>query len=329
MTFYILRRLLWTVLVVNVVVFITFLVFYKLPNGDPALRFVGRSPTQQSIKRAEQRLHLNTPFYVEYFYFAKNFFTGDEYGWPGLGYSYGNFVSVRSEIMQRAPRTLLLVLGAATIWLIFGVTIGVISALNRRTAVDRAAMGFALFGISAPVFWLGLIAVYIFWVKHLWIPDVSHITAGTGYVPLSAGIGPWLGHMILPWCVLALLNIAIYARLTRSNLLETLGEDHIRTARAKGLSERRVILKHGLRASLTPIVTIFGLDIALLIGGAIITESVFNLQGLGWLAYNGAQTQDLPSVLGVVICTTSAVALANLIVDILYAFLDPRVRIAQ
>ena len=180
-------------------------------------------------------------------------------------------------------------------------------------------MGFALFGISAPVFWLGLMAIYIVW-KELGLTD------GTGYVPISSGIGPFLGHMILPWVVLALLFMAIYARLTRNNLLETLGEDYIRTARAKGLSERTVILKHGLRASLAPIVTIFGLDIALLVGGAIITESVFNLQGLGWLAFNSAETQDLPTLLGVVICTATAVAVMNLVVDVVYAFLDPRVR---
>ncbi len=323
---YIIRRALWAVLVVNVVVFITFVVFFKLPNGNPALRFVGKFPTAANIALAEQRLHLNKPFYVEYFYFVKNFFAGDEYGWPGLGYSYGNYVSIRSEILTRAPRTLFLIMGAAIIWLVLGVSIGVLSAVKRRTKVDRAAMGFALFGISAPVFWLGLMALYVFWVKHLWIPGINHITDGSGYVPLSAGIGAWAGHLILPWCVLALLYMAIYARLTRNNLLETLGEDYIRTARAKGLSERKVILKHGLRASLTPIVTIFGLDIALLVGGAIITESVFNIQGLGWLAYSSAQGQDLPSVLGVVICTATAVALANLVVDICYAFLDPRVR---
>jgi peptide/nickel transport system permease protein len=321
MTLYIIRRLLWAVLVVNIVVFITFLVFFKLPNGDPALRFVGKFPTQENIDLARQRLHLDKPFYEEYGYFVKNFFAGDEYGWPGLGYSYGNYVSVRQEVIDRAPRTLFLIMGAATIWLIFGVAIGVLSAVRRRTAVDRAAMGFALFGISAPVFWLGLMALYIVWKK-------LGLTGGSGYVPLSAGIGAWASHLILPWTVLALLYIAIYARLTRNNLLEVLGEDYIRTARAKGLSERRVILKHGLRASLTPIVTIFGLDIALLVGGAIITESVFNIQGLGWLAFNGAITQDLPTVLGVVICTATAVALANLIVDILYAFLDPRVRYA-
>jgi len=319
MLLYIARRLAWTVAVVLAVVLVTFAVFFLLPNGNPALRFAGKSPTQASIAQIDARLHLNKPWYIEFGYFVKTLVVGDANGWPGLGYSYGNYVSVRSEIIQRAPRTLWLIAGAATLWLTFGVSIGVLSAVKRRTWIDRSAMGFALFGISAPVFWLGLMALYIVW-KELGLTD------GSGYVPISAGIGPFLGHMILPWIVLALLYMAVYARLTRNNLLETLGEDYIRTARAKGLSERTVILKHGLRASLTPIVTLFGLDCALLVGGAIITESVFNLQGLGWLAYNGAETQDLPTVLGVVICTAAAVAVMNLLVDIVYAFLDPRVR---
>ena len=321
MLLYIGRRLIWTAVVILAVLLVTFLVFFKLPNGDPALRFCGKSPTTDCLSLTRHRLHLDKPFYVEFGYFVKNFVAGDENGWPGLGYSYGNFVSVRSEVIQRAPRTLWLIAGAATIWLVFGVAIGVLSAVKRRTLVDRFAMGFALFGISAPVFWLGLMALFLIWKE-------AGLTGGSGYVPLSDGISQWLSHMILPWIVLALLFMAIYARFTRNNLLETLGEDYIRTARAKGLSERRVILKHGLRASLTPIVTIFGLDIALLVGGAIITESVFNIQGLGWLAFNGAVTQDLPTVLGVVICTASAVALMNLVVDIVYAFLDPRVRYA-
>ncbi|MEI8105084.1 MAG: ABC transporter permease [Actinomycetes bacterium] len=328
MAFYLLRRLVWTAIVVLVVLLVTFLVFFKLPNGKPALRFCGKSPTDQCIELTTKRLHLDQPFYVEYGYFVKNFVAGDDQGWPGLGYSYGNYVSVRSEIIQRAPRTLWLIAGAATMWLILGVAIGVLSAVKRRTWIDRLAMGLALFGISAPVFWLGLMSLFLIWKEHLWIPGIDHITGGTGYVPISDGINHWFGHMILPWSVLALLYIAIYARLTRNNLLETLGEDYIRTARAKGLSERSVIFKHGLRASLTPIATIFGLDIALLVGGAIITESVFNLQGLGWLAFNGAITQDLPTVLGVVMCTAIAVAVMNLVVDVVYAFLDPRVRYA-
>jgi peptide/nickel transport system permease protein len=289
MLIYIARRLVWTLVVILAVVFITFLVFFKLPNGNPALRFAGKSPTQADIARIDAQLHLNKPFYIEFGYFVKNVFGGDEYGWPGLGYSYGNYVSVKSQIIQ------------------------------RRSWIDRTAMGFALFGISAPVFWLGLMSLFIVW-KEL------GLTGGSGYTPISQGVGQWASHMILPWIVLSLLYMAVYARLTRNNLLETLGEDYIRTARAKGLSERNVIFRHGLRASLTPIVTIFGLDVALLVGGAIITESVFNLQGLGWLAINSATTQDLPTVLGVVICTAAAVAIMNLVVDILYAFLDPRVR---
>jgi peptide/nickel transport system permease protein len=321
MLFYIAKRLVWTAVVILAVLFVTFLVFFKLPNGDPALRFAGKSPTPESLALIHKRLHLDKPFYIEFGYFVKTFVVGDENGWPGLGYSYGNFVPVREEVVQRAPRTLWLIAGAATIWLSCGVAIGVLSAVKRRTLIDRLAMGFALFGISAPVFWLGLMSLFLVWKK-------LGLTGGSGYVPISTGIGHWISHLILPWIVLALLYMAIYARLTRNNLLETLGEDYIRTARAKGLSERDVILKHGLRASLTPIVTIFGLDIALLVGGAIITESVFNIQGLGWLAFNGAITQDLPTVLGVVICTATAVAVMNLIVDIVYAFLDPRVRYA-
>jgi len=321
MILYIARRLVWTAVVIVAVLAITFLVFFKLPAGDPALRFAGRNPQPQELAIIRKDLHLDRPWYVEFGYFMKNFVTGDQYGWPGLGESYGNAVSVRSEVIQRAPRTLLLIAGAATIWLVCGVAIGVVSAVKRRTIVDRFAMGFALFGISAPVFWLGLMSLYLVWFK-------LHLTGGTGYTPIDQGVGHWASHMVLPWCVLALLYMAIYARLTRNNLLETLGEDYIRTARAKGLSERRVILKHGLRASLTPIVTIFGLDIALLVGGAIITESVFNLQGLGWLAITSAVGQDLPTVLGVVLCTATAVAIMNLVVDIVYAFLDPRVRYA-
>jgi peptide/nickel transport system permease protein len=321
MLIYIARRLVWAAVVILAVLLITYAVFFLLPSGDPAVRFAGRQPTQEQIAAIRHRLHLDQPFYVEFGYFVKNFVAGDANGWPGLGYSYSSFIPVKTEIEQAAPRTFFLILGAATLWLVGGVTIGVISAVRRRTFVDRAAMGFALFGISAPVFWLGLMALYIFGYKLKW-------TAGSGYVPIDQGIGHWASHLILPWIVLSLLYMAIYARLTRNNLLETLGEDFIRTARAKGLSERTVILRHGLRASLTPIVTIFGLDIALLVGGAIITESVFNLQGLGWLAINSAQTQDFPTLLGVVICTAIAVTLMNLIVDIAYAFLDPRVRYA-
>src|SRR4051794_18892822 len=321
MTFYIARRLFWTAIVVAAVIAITFVVFYLLPAGDPALRFAGKNPNPQELELIRQRLGLDHPWYVQFVKFIKNFFTGDQYGWPGLGYTFAGQSSVLHLIVDRAPRTLFLIAGAAVIWLFSGVSIGIISAVRRRTITDRAAMGFALFGISTPVFWLGLMGLYIFWRQLGW-------TAGTGYVSPANSITGFFSHMILPWIVLALLYAAFYARMTRNNLLETLGEDYIRTARAKGLSERKVIFKHGLRASLTPIVTMFGLDIALLVGGAIITESVFNLQGLSYLAINNALQQDLPIVIGVVLLTSVAVAFANLIVDILYAFIDPRVRYA-
>jgi len=321
MAFYIARRLFWTLIVVAAVLAITFVVFYLLPAGDPALRFAGKNPNQAELDLIRHRLGLDQAWYVQFGKFVKTFFTGDQYGWPGLGYTFAGQSSVLHLILERAPRTLLLIMGAAILWLTLGVAIGVISAVKRRTVVDRAAMGFALFGISAPVFWLGLMALYIFWKQLGW-------TGGTGYVSPVDSITGFFSHMILPWTVLALLYAAFYARMTRNNLLETLGEDYIRTARAKGLSERQVIFKHGLRASLTPIVTMFGLDIALLVGGAVITETVFNLQGLGYTAINSALNQDLPLVLGVVLLASVAVAVANLLVDIAYAFIDPRVRYA-
>ncbi|HVC88580.1 MAG TPA: ABC transporter permease [Gaiellaceae bacterium] len=321
MTLYIARRLAWTLLVVGAVLLITYAVFFLLPNGDIATRFAGKAPTPQLLAEIRNRLGLDHPWYIQFALFVKHFFLGDAYGWPGLGYSYGGGVSVLSEITSRAPRTLWLITGAAILWLVSGVAIGIVSAVKRRSLTDRLAMGFALFGISAPVFWLGLMALWIFW-------RILGVGGGTGYTPIAQGVGSWAGHLILPWCVLALLYAAFYARMTRNNLLETLGEDYIRTARAKGLSEREVIFKHGLRASLTPIVTMFGMDIALLVGGAIITESVFNIQGLGWLAITSALNQDLPTLVGVIMLTATAVAVMNLVVDVLYAFIDPRVRYA-
>jgi peptide/nickel transport system permease protein len=321
MALYIARRLLWTIVVVLCVIAITFAVFYLLPAGDPALRFAGKSPSPQELAHIRKVLGLNRPWWKQFISFAYHFFRGDKYGWPGLGYTFASGTSVKSLILARAPRTLFLVAGAAVLWLFSGVSIGVISAVKRRSIIDRGAMGFALFGISTPVFWLGLIALYVVWAK-------LGLTGGTGYVSPVDSITGFFSHMILPWIVLALLYAAFYARMTRNSLLETLGEDYIRTARAKGLTERQVIFKHGLRASLTPIVTMFGMDVALLVGGAVITESVFNLQGLGYLAINSALQQDLPIVLGVVLLASVAVAIANLLVDILYAFIDPRVRYA-
>jgi peptide/nickel transport system permease protein len=316
---YLVRRLVWAVAVLLAVTALSFAIFYLLPPGDPALRFVGKQPTPQNIALVRHNLGLDRPWYVEYAKFVKAIVVGDKFGWPGLGYSYDSSTPIRGQVLEKAPRTLSLILGASILWLVVGVLIGVVSAIKRRTAIDRLAIGFVLFGISAPVFWLGLMALFIFWYK-------LDISPGTGYVSFVQSPEQWASHLILPWCVLALLYAAIYARMVRGNLLDAMGEDFIRTARAKGLSERRVIFKHGLRASLAPIVTMFGLDIALLVGGAIITESVFNLNGLGFMAVDSVFRQDLPATLGVVLVTTFAVVIMNLIVDIVYAFLDPRVR---
>jgi peptide/nickel transport system permease protein len=321
MAAYILRRLGWAVIVLLAVTLITYFIFYKLPPGDPALRFVGKQPTPQSIALVRHNLGLDRPFYVQYGKFVKAIVLGDKFGWPGLGYSYDSSVPIRQKIIEKAPRTLSLIGGAAILWLIGGVLIGVVSAIKRRTIVDRLAMGFALFGISAPVFWLGLMALFIVWYKF-------NLTAGTGYTPFAQSPREWASHLLLPWIVLAMLYAAIYARMVRGNLLDAMGEDYIRTARAKGLSEKRVIFRHGLRASLAPIVTMFGLDIALLVGGAVITESVFNLDGLGFMAVDSVFRQDLPATLGVVLVATFAIVIMNLVVDIFYAFLDPRVRYA-
>jgi peptide/nickel transport system permease protein len=335
---YVIRRLLWVILVVLVVTFITFTIFYVMPPGNPAVRFAGKQPTPELIAQVESQLGLDKPLILawppwdsQYGGFLDRLFTGDQpgkdcptsitgCGWPGLGVSYDSRTAIREEIIQRAPRTLSLALGGAVLWLVMGLSIGIVSALRRRTIWDRAAMGFALFGISAPVFWLGLMALFIFWEK-LGINEV-----GTGYTNLKDDPIGWFQHLIMPWFVLALLYAAFYARMSRGNLIDTMGEDYIRTARAKGLPERKVVMKHGLRASLTPIVTMFGMDIALLIGGAVITETVFNLQGLGAWAVDSVQANDLPAVIGVTIVLAFAVTFMNLLVDVLYAYLDPRVR---
>ncbi len=316
---YIARRLLYVLFVVLVITLLTFLIFYILPPTDPAVAFAGKQPTPETIAQVREQFGLDKPIYQQYFQFVRNIVLGDEYGWPGLGFSFDSRSPVRTELFRRAPITIQLASGAAIVWLLIGIPVGVVSALKRRSVVDRAAMGFALFGISAPVFWLGLLALYVFWQR-------LGVAPGTGYVPFSESPVQWFQHLIMPWIVLSLLYAAFYARMVRGNLIETMGEDYIRTARAKGLSERRVIMKHGLRSSLTPIVTMFGLDFGLLLGGAVITESVFNLQGLGSYVVGAVLGGDLPVILGLSVIAAFFVTFLNFLVDVIYAYLDPRVR---
>ncbi len=316
---YIARRLLWVLLVVILVTFFTFLIFFVIPPVDPAILFAGRAPSERLINQVREAFGLDQPFWIQYGLFLKRIFLGDEYGWPGFGLSFVTRSPIREQFLDRTWVTAQLALGAATIWLVLGVLIGIISALKRGRWQDRVSMGFALFGVSAPVFWLGLMALYVFWEKLHWLP-------GTGYVAITESPSQWFLHMLLPWVVLALLFAAFYARMVRGSLLETFGQDWIRTARAKGLSERRVVFKHGLRASLTPVVSLFGADLGSLLGGAIITESVFNLPGLGTYVVRSVQSGDIPVIMDVVVFAGLAVALMSLVADILYAVLDPRVR---
>jgi peptide/nickel transport system permease protein len=240
-----------------------------------------------------------------------------------LGYSYQNSVSVKSQIFTRLPVTLSLTAGAFVIWMLAAIPIGVISAIRPRSLLDRATMGAALVAISAPVYFLGLIALFLFSNDI----GVVHLLPGAGtYAPISVSPWHWFTSLLMPWCVLAAAFAAFYARMVRGNLIDTLGEDYIRTARAKGLSERRVVMRHGLRAALTPVVTMAGLDIGILLGGAILTETVFNIPGIGRLAYDSIQNSDLPMIQGTVLLGAFFIILANLVVDILYAFVDPRVR---
>jgi peptide/nickel transport system permease protein len=318
---YLIRRSLFLVLVLFIVSLITFIIFVKLPAGDPARRAAGRTTTEANVEAARHAFGLDKPVYVQYARFAKGLIP-----WPGLFlnedvyFSYANFVPVKEEIFARLPVTLTLAVGAAITWLLIGIPIGIISAVRRRSVWDRASMVFALIGVSAPVFWLAYLFLYIFWFK-LQLAPSSGIPIGTSV--LEAVLQ---GRFILPWFVLALAFAAFYARMVRGNLIETMGEDYIRTARAKGLSEKRVIYRHGLRAALTPVVTMFGLDLATLLGGAFITETVFNLPGIGQYAVRAIFNNDFPSVMGVTLFAAFFFALANLIVDVAYAFLDPRVR---
>jgi len=315
---FIIRRLLWMVVLLILVSFITFVIFYLFPSADPAQLRAGRQPNPQLVEQIRHQLNLDKPFYAQYWLYMKQLVLHFNFG-----RSYQNNIQVKQQIFDRLPATISLTVGAAVVWLVVGISVGTISAVKSRSAIDRIAMGGALIGISAPVYWLGLVSLYLF------SNDIGliKIFPGSGsYVPLSQDPTKWFTSLILPWLVLAAAFAAFYARLLRSNLVEVMGEDYIRTARAKGLTERRVVLRHGIRSAITPIVTAAGLDIGILLGGAILTESVFNIPGIGRLAYESIQNSDLPMIQGTVLMGAFFIILANLVVDIGYAFIDPRVR---
>jgi peptide/nickel transport system permease protein len=316
---YIIRRLLWVVFLLLVVSAVTFLIFYALPSGDPAALRAGRSPTPEHLVEIRKTLGLDKPIYEQYWLFIKAIVLHFDFG-----YSYTNSQPVRTEMLERLPATASLTIGAVVVWLLIGLPVGVISAVRSRSFTDRATMGVTLLAISAPVYWLGLMGLFFFSED---IGRVAHIFPGAGsYVPFSQDPVQWFGSLLLPWLVLAASFAAFYARLLRSNLIDTMSQDYIRTARAKGLSERAVIWRHAVRAAITPIITILGLDIGILLGGSILTETVFNIPGIGRYAYEGIINSDLPVIQGTVLFGAFFIVMASLVVDIVYALLDPRVR---
>jgi peptide/nickel transport system permease protein len=316
---YITRRLLWTLLLLWVVSGITFIVFNVLPSADPALIRAGRRAEPEVLKGIRETFGLDKPLYVQYWRYMQDVFLHFNFG-----RSYRNDVDVRSQLLDRLPNTLYLIAGAVIVWLTIGLSVGMISAVKRGSLLDRFAMTSALVAISAPVYWLGLVVLYLF------SNDIGRfpLLPGSGAFQETGNLATKIESLIMPWFVLATAFAAIYARLLRANLLEVLGEDYIRTARAKGLSERRVIFRHGARSALTPIVTVLGLDVGILVGGAILTESVFNIPGIGRLTFDAIQRGDIITVQGATLFLALAVCICNLLVDVMYSVLDPRVRLS-
>jgi peptide/nickel transport system permease protein len=318
---FLIRRVALGILVMWMVTVLVFGIFFLGPGpNDVARRIAGKNATPQTIELIRARLHLNKPIVVQYWDFLKQLV------WHhNLGYSYYHQQPVATVLKQAFPITFSLAIGAAIIWLLLGVFTGVISAVRRGSFWDRSATTVALVFYSMPTFVLGLILLWVFYYQFTihglhWFP-------GQGYTYFSASPFNWFRGLVLPWFTLALISAAAYTRLTRGSLLEVMGEDYIRTARSKGLTERRVIYRHGLRSALTPVVSQFGIDLGVLLGGAIITEQVFGMPGLGWTAVNAIESQDLPVIIGIVIVACAAVVVANILVDMAYAVLDPRVRL--
>lgn len=329
---YLIRRLIAVVVMVLVVLLATFTVFFMLPKWagqDIAVLFAGKSSGAEQLAGIRIKLGLDDPLLVQFWDFVKGIPMGRDYAngadvthcpAPCFGYSFRTEAPVWETLKDALPVTAALAAGACVLWLVAGVATGVLSALKRGTIWDRSAMITALAGVSLPIFFTGMIAMGLFVHTLGWVKIEDTLTT-------DDPINIWFETLILPWIVLAFLNAAMYARLTRATMLEVLGEDYIRTARAKGLGEATVIRRHALRSAMTPILTVFGLDLGVLLGGAVLTESTFNLPGLGLEAVKAISNKDLPVILGVTLCASLAIALANLVVDLLYAVIDPRVRL--
>jgi peptide/nickel transport system permease protein len=321
---YLIRRILWACLLFVIITFVTFVIFFMGPN-DPARAQCGGDQAQPAcLKLVTEKYGLNKPLYMQYWYFFDRLVIHHN-----LGVSYATGQSINQSIGKAAPVTASLVFGGAILWMIIALIIGVFSALRPRSLLDRAAMVFVLIGISAHPVWIGLIFEYVFGVKLGWTPIANY--ANFFGAPADSGQpgGPWqwFYHMILPWMTFSLLFAALYARMIRANVMETQNEDYVRTARAKGAPENRILRQHVLRNALLPVVTMLGMDIGVALGGAVFTESVYQLPGLGRNLVIGIQSNDFATVEGVVVFATIAILFFNLIVDVLYAWIDPRIRL--
>jgi peptide/nickel transport system permease protein len=311
---FVVRRLLSMLLVLFAVSVIVFLIFNVIPNGDPAVRMAGKIPTETQVEAIREEWGFDGPLYVQYATMMKKLFSGETV-------SYSNQTNVTEEIWNGLPRTLSLAVGAALIWMAFAIALGLYSALRAGRFADRFLNVLALIGISMPVFWLGAL------MNHYLGYELGIFPNG-GYVEFFDNPASWFWHLVMPWAALSVLFIGFYSRVLRSDVLETMGEDYVRTARAKGLSERRVLLKHVLRNSLIPIVTLWGLDFGAVIGGAaILTETVFSLQGVGQYAAESIEQSDLPPIMAVTMFGAFFIVTFNTLVDIAYAALDPRIRL--
>lgn len=314
-----------------VIILAVFCIFFLIPKWtgtDPATMFVGKQADKDAIEGIRQKLQLDDPVLVQLFEFFKGIFVGRDYtgggdtthcSAPCFGYSFRTEQEIWPVLTDRLPVTLSLALGAAILWLLIGLAVGVVSALKRGSIWDRLGMTGALAGVSLPVYFTGLILLTLFAYQ---LDLVSN-----SFTPFGENVTKWFSGMILPWISLAFLFGAMYARITRATMLEVMGEDYIRTARAKGLKEPVVIGKHAMRSTMTPILTLLGIDIGALMGGAILTETTFSIPGLGQAVLKAITDKDLPLILGVTLITATAVVIANLIVDLLYGVIDPRVRL--
>jgi peptide/nickel transport system permease protein len=319
---YLIRRLLWAVVLFIAVTLVTYVIFFVIP-ADPAALAAGKQASAADIARAEKRLGLDKPVPIQYAKFLQRLVIQQS-----LGYSFTNRRNVNDMVTTAAPVTASLVFGGCILWMLIALPIGILSALRPRSLLDRSAMVFVLIGISAPVIWIGLVLQYIVGFKWALTPNSGYCDFINPPEGATCG-GPvdWFSHMILPWITFAVLFAAIYVRMIRANVMDTLGEDYVRTARAKGAPESQVMRKHVLRNALLPVVTMLGMDIGIALGGAIFTEYIFGLPGLGRLAIQSLEAFDLPTIQGVVVFSTLAIIVFNVIVDVLYANIDPRIRL--